>query len=123
MPFFCAIFAYFANASIFASIHSCVGISSPMFITALHLVNFAPNLAYSAHLSSRTSRPWVNVSTSESLKGFNPLSTFIPGKAPLSSIRSISDWPASVFCLIVSSNKITPPIFPLIPFDEKSSSL
>ena len=62
--------------------HSCVGISAPIFITARHLVNFAPNFSYSEHLSSRSSSPCVRVSLSDSLKGFKPLSTLIPGKAP-----------------------------------------
>ena len=79
----------------FASIHSCVGRFSLMFITALHLVNIAPKPEYSLHLPSRSSKPCVNVSRSEPLKGCKPLSTLIPGRAPLSRINSKSDFPDS----------------------------
>ena len=50
------------------------------------------------------------VSSFEPAKGFVPLSTLIPGMAPCLEISSGIVDPNVDFCLIVSSNKITPPI-------------
>ena len=65
-----------------AWIHASVGMSSDILMTALHLVNFAPSVKYSLHLSSRPSSPCVKVSSGDESKGTRPLSTFMPGKAP-----------------------------------------
>ena len=73
----------------------------PIFITARHLVNFAPKAAYSAHLSLRSSNPPV-ITSSESLKGLMPLSTLMPGKAPVELIKSFKGVPSFAFCLSVS---------------------
>ena len=107
----------------FASMHSSVGKLSDILITARHLVNFAPSETYSLHLSSSPSSPWVTVSSGEDSNGARPLSTLIPGKAPWFLINSTNDVPSSALCLIVSSNKITPPILSCIPLALKSISL
>ena len=62
--------------------HLSEGIPSPILITALHFVNFAPMDEYSFNLSSRPSNPIVTVSPGQSSIGCNPLSTLIPGRAP-----------------------------------------
>ena len=103
--------------------HSLEGIPSPILITARHFVNFAPIPAYSLSLSSSPSRPTVTVSPGQLSIGCKPLSTFMPGNAPCFEIMSLNRVPSAADCLIVSSNKITPPIFPSIPFDLKSISL
>ena len=55
--------------------------------------------------------------------GASPLSTFMPGKAPLFLIKSTSKLPSAALCRIVSSNKITPPILSCMPEDLNNISL
>ena len=95
---------------------------SPIFITALHFVNFAPIDSYSFSLSSRPSKPMVRDS-SDSPIDCSPLSTFIPGSAPWLFITSSNEVPSLAFCLIVSSKRMTPPMLSFIPDALKSISL
>ena len=95
--------------------HPCEGKLLPMLITARHFVKRAPILKYSAHLESRSSIPCVTFSISEFSKGARPLSTFIPGSASFCFIKSTRGVPSLVFCRIVSSKRITPPILFDIP--------
>jgi hypothetical protein len=100
--------AYRANASALASMQPLVGMPSPMVITARHLVKRAPSSLYSARLSPRSSRPWVNFSPLERGRSTVLLSTLMPGITPaFSSTRAIG-VPSEVSWRMVSSNRITP---------------
>ena len=105
----------------FASMHSWLGMSLLIFITARHFVNFAPRSSYSEHRFSKPSNPPVKTS-SESLIGETPLSTFIPGRAPVFEITSFKKVPSAADCLRVSSNNITPLIFSFMPEARNNNS-
>ena len=95
----------------------------PILITALHLVNLAPNVSYSLQRSFRPSNPVVIFSLGLSSSSFTPWSTLIPGRDPWLKITSLKYDPSCVFCLRVSSKRITPPIASAIAGDLKSISL
>ena len=75
---------------------------------ALHFVNSAPKTLYSFNLSERPSSPSVNFSSEFLDNGIAPLSTLIPGTIPIFDKYFGNGIPSDVFCLIVSSYKITP---------------
>ena len=66
---------------------------------ALHFVNLAPNLKYSANLSLKPSSPSVTFSSVEPASFFAPVSTLIPGTEPELLINSGIVFPEEVFCL------------------------
>ena len=79
-----------------------------MVMTARHLVKRAPSSLYSASLSPRPSRPWVNFSPSERGMSTVLLSTLMPGMTPaFSSTRGIG-VPSEASWRRVSSKRITP---------------
>ena len=85
-----------------------VGKLSFIFITALHLVNFAPNSLYSDNLSLNPSSPSVRTSPLDNARSCVDLSTFIPGNIPLLESKSTILIPSEVFCRKVSSYKMIP---------------
>jgi len=66
---------------------------------------------------------YVTFSPLDPAKFFAPVSTFIPVIDPFEFINSGIVSPEEVFCLIVSSYNITPPIHSFIEEDEKRVSL
>src|SRR5918999_2645915 len=100
-----------------------VGMPSPMVMTARHLVKRAPRSLYSASLSPKPSRPWVNFSLGERGMLTVLLSTFMPGMTPwLSSTVGIG-VPSEASWRRVSSKRITPERNSPMPSVVKSISL
>ncbi len=97
-----------ASACAFASMQNRVGMPSPIVITARHLVNRAPNLAYSARRSRRPSNPSVIFSPGNPASGFAPVSTLIPGMIPAWVNVSEKRVPSAVAWRMVSSKRMTP---------------
>ena len=83
----CTKAAYLANACALDLIANSEGYFSEILYTALHFVNLAPNLKYSATLSLKPSSPSVTFSSGEPAKFFAPVSTLIPGTDPRLSIN------------------------------------
>src|SRR5215217_7959721 len=100
-----------------------VGMPSPMVMTARHLVKRAPSSLYSASLSPKPSRPWVNFSLGESGMFTVLLSTLMPGMTPWFSSTLGSGVPSGASCRMVSSKRITPDRNSPIPSVVKSISL
>ena len=96
----CTKAAYLANACELDLIANSEGHASEILYTALHFVNLAPNLKYSANLSLKPSSPSVTFSSGEPASFFAPVATFIPGTDPTLVIKSGIVFPDDVFCLI-----------------------
>jgi len=65
----CTKAAYLANACALDLIANSEGYFSEILYTALHFVNLAPNLKYSANLSLKPSNPSVTFSSGETIEG------------------------------------------------------
>jgi hypothetical protein len=80
-----------------------VGIPGAMSITPRHFAKRAPSPWYSVSRSRRLSRPSVTFSPGDSASFQAPLSTLIPGIAPVALMSSTSGVPSLAFWRIVSS--------------------
>src|SRR5258706_11055756 len=96
--------------------------SSPIVMTARHLLKTAPRSRYSARRSRSPSRPSVIVSPFASASGFAPRSTLIPGRMPWSLRIFTSGAPSAAFWRMVSSYRITALMYFAAPGARNSSS-
>src|ERR1700738_4601265 len=80
----------------------------PMSITARHFANWAPSPRYSTRRSRSPSSPSVMTSPGENGSGFVPLSTLMPGSAPVLAITLTRGVPSFALWRIVSSYRMTP---------------
>src|SRR2546423_1005689 len=88
--------------------HAHVGMFSPMVITARHLAKRAPSWKYSCRRLRNPSRPSVTFSPGCSAMSCAPPSTLMPGMMPFFFMCSAKGVPSRVFCLSVSSKRMTP---------------
>src|SRR5450830_2079954 len=95
--------------------HVVVGRPSPIRMTARHLANRAPSVAYSASRSRSPSSPSVMTSSGKPANGFVPPSTLMPGITPWRRSTSGNGVPSAAFWRSVSSNRITPLMASPIP--------
>src|SRR5688572_993236 len=96
--------------------------SSPIVITARHLLKTAPSSLYSARRSRSPSRPSVMTSPGQNGSGFAPRSTLMPGATPFSFKIFTSGVPSAAFWRIVSSYRITPLMYSAMRGARNSSS-
>ena len=111
-----------ASACALLAIACGVGMPAPTLITARHLAKRAPNCLYSPSRCARPSKPCVTVSPGNSGSSTVPLSTLMPGTMPCAFNTSGKGTPAALFCLSVSSNRMTPLIKSPRPGAENNSS-
>src|SRR6478672_10285326 len=100
-----------------------LGMSLPRVITARHFAKRAPSSRYSFRRSRSPSRPSVTVSPSASASGFAPVSTLIPGTIPFDSSNFGKGVPSAELWRIVSSKRMTPPMYSSAPSVVKRRSV